>query len=157
MNVAGFTMNQRQAELQAANLSIEKRLVRAQTDGVVAKIERHENEYVQEGQPILRLIQMARLKVKGAFDVTKYSPASIRGKPATVQVDFAYGPQTFQGRVVEIAAEASQNSVEAVVEVQNVFENNEWVLRPGMVVDMTIHVGGAAAAPLGAVNNGDYF
>jgi multidrug efflux pump subunit AcrA (membrane-fusion protein) len=132
----------RKAEMDAAEESISRRKVRAQLDGVVIDIKKHDGEWVQAGDTLARILRIDRLRIEGFLSAADYAPVELAGRPVTVSVTLAHGRQEdFQGIVkfVSPSVEAG-NEFRVRVEVLNRKENDFWLLRPGLTADITIHL-----------------
>jgi membrane fusion protein, multidrug efflux system len=58
----------KQAELSAANLAIDHRVIKAPFDGVVEEVKRKQDEWVQPGDTILTLLRLDTMQVEGAVE-----------------------------------------------------------------------------------------
>jgi multidrug efflux pump subunit AcrA (membrane-fusion protein) len=148
--IAKFEALSKQAELDAAEQAIQRRVITAPFDGVVEEIKRHQDEWVQPGDTILTLLRMDSMHVEGAVEQSKYDPNEVTNCAATVEVEMARGRKaTFQGRIIKVSSEVradGQYNVRA--EIANKQDHGYWLLRDGMPASMTIHLGtGAAGAP----------
>jgi multidrug efflux pump subunit AcrA (membrane-fusion protein) len=137
------------AELKAAKDELERRTIRAAFDGEVQELLVKESEWVNPGDPILRLVQFDVMWVECLVDASKYDPAELQGRPVTVRVNLARDRQaSLAGRVVYVSqdylessdAETYGSSYLVRAEVQNRREGNFWLVRPGMPAWLTIHV-----------------
>lgn len=137
-DVAVQTTAQKKAEVDAAELSQKRRRIAAPFAGVIAELKKKEHEWVREGDPVVRLIQMDRVKVQGQYKVADLLAEEIRGRKVIVTA--VLGKKTFQfdGTVTEIGTRISSGNCTFYAEVENRLENNEWLLREGMLVEMTV-------------------
>src|SRR5688500_579742 len=86
------------AELEAAKLAIDRRLIVAPFDGVVEEISRKQDEWVNPGDTILQLFRMDTMDVEGSVDQKLYDPHELQGCKVTVEVKMARGrKETFEG------------------------------------------------------------
>jgi multidrug efflux pump subunit AcrA (membrane-fusion protein) len=138
--IDGMDMRVRQAELDGANEEIERRKVRAPIDGVVVELKRHRGEWVAAGDTLLRLLRMDRLRIKGFINAKDYAPAEVVDRPVTVTVMLAHDRQeTFTGKIRFVSPQLELGGdFRIYAEVLNRQENDQWLLRPGLIVDMTI-------------------
>lgn len=143
----------KKAELEAAEMAIERRTLRAPFNGVVQKKYRDEKEWVNPGDPILRLIRLDELQVEGSVPLAQHTPAELDGCEVTITVPSGGGKTaTATGRIVYIdpilmrGADGQEAKVRA--EVTNREQNGHWTILPMMNARMTIHLGtgGVAAA-----------
>ncbi|MEM6798209.1 MAG: HlyD family efflux transporter periplasmic adaptor subunit [Planctomycetota bacterium] len=139
------------AELEAADMAIERRTLRAPFAGVVQEQFRDEKEWVNPGDPILRLVRLDALQVEGLVPIASYAPADLDGCEVTIKVAAGGGKTvTATGRIVFInpilmRGLEGQNVV-VRAEVTNREQNGHWVILPKMIAEMTIHIGTGGAA-----------
>jgi macrolide-specific efflux system membrane fusion protein len=136
----GLTHDLRSTELDAANHNLTKRDVMAPVDGVVVQVLKRPGEWVQPGDPVLRVVRMNRLRVEGFVNTEEYSPHEIIGKKVTVSVSLRRGlEQQFESKVEFASPIVEANGEYRVwVEVENIEQNGHWVLRPGLEAQMTV-------------------
>jgi multidrug efflux pump subunit AcrA (membrane-fusion protein) len=137
-----FEAETKKAEVAAAELSIERRQIRAPFDGVVTNVYRHPGEWVAPGDPVIKVIQVDRLRIEGALSAKEYDPPEIDGRPVTIEAVLAHGRKvTFTGKVVFVSPLVSLAEDYVVfAEVNNRQEKGLWVLSPGLSATMTIHL-----------------
>jgi multidrug resistance efflux pump len=135
------------AELEAARLAIERRTITAPWDGVVEELTRKQHEWVNPGDPILRLFRMDKMYVEAAVDQKQYDPQELKGRDVTVEVKMARGRiEKFEGQIVKVSPVIRYDGVYNVrAEVLNRPENGDWMLRDGLPATMTIHLTSPAA------------
>jgi multidrug resistance efflux pump len=144
--VAAFTAAAKAVEIEAAKEAMERHEIRAPANGVIAQVHLHKGEWVKPGDPVLHLMQLDRLRVEGYVDLAKFSPSQVLNRPVTVQamlqgrkVEFT-GKITFVSPLVE-GVDSATSSYRVKAEVENLREdgpNGQWLLQPGMIVDMSI-------------------
>lgn len=137
-------------EVEAADLAIERRTVRAPFDGEITKVYRHQQEWVNPGDPILQLVRMDTLRVEGPVSLGKLSPAQVKGCEVTITAEATNGVEKATGRIVSYnpvlrSGDESQRFI-VRAEISNRTRNGEWVLLPGMRAKMTIHLGTGGVA-----------
>ncbi|HRX78480.1 MAG TPA: HlyD family efflux transporter periplasmic adaptor subunit, partial [Pirellulaceae bacterium] len=100
------------------------------------------NEWVNIGEPVLRVVQMDRLYVDGFISGTEYSVVDIADRPVTVEIALARGrKETFKGQVVFVnPIVQAGNRYRVRAEVENRQEKNQWLLNPGSTATMVIHL-----------------
>ena len=133
-DLAKFEALNKQAELDAAELAIQRRVITAPFDGVVEEIKRHQDEWVQPGDTILTLLRMDVMHVEGAVEQSKYDPHEIANCEVTVEVEMARGRKaTFQGRIIKVSSIVRSDGVYNVrAEIANQQDHGNWLLRDGM-------------------------
>lgn len=137
----------KQADVDAADLKIKRRVVTAPFAGVVEEIKRHQSEWVQPGDTILTLLKLDTMHIEGAIEQAKYDPSEIANCAVTVEAELARGQKaTFQGRIIKVSSVVRSDGVYNVrAEIANQQQNGNWLLRDGMPASMTIHLGTNAA------------
>ena len=77
---------------------------RAPFDGVVTNVYRHPGEWVAPGDPVIKVIQVDRLRIEGSLSAAEYDPPEIDGRPVTIEAELAHGRKvTFTGKVVFVS------------------------------------------------------
>lgn len=117
------------AAWETNRIQLDKSTVRAAIGGVVDKRFKDEGEYADMGAPLVRLVQVH--KVKAIFGIPERDLAGFGvGDAVTVTVD-ALSDREFAGAIFRIAttAEAATRTFTTEVEV----DNPEGLLKPGMV------------------------
>ena len=140
--VAGLQKQVSEAELQAADVNVKRRKITAPLDAVVVELSRHEGEWVQAGDPVMRLVRVDLLRVEGFLNAMKYRASEIQGRPVQVTVTLAHGQrETFPGKIVYVKPLVEAGGDFLVrAEVQNRKEDGAWVLSPGIGAEMTIQL-----------------
>lgn len=111
--------------------------------GQVIKINRRAGEYIQEGQTLLRLVDLSQVKVEGSVPTELVNPYKLSGKPVEVSLQLANGEvATFEGTIKSIGLE---NRLDGTFVVQAIVQNekrgSEWLLRPNSTVEMKVLTG----------------
>ncbi len=108
--------------------------------GQVIKVNRRAGEYIQEGQTLLRLVDLSQVKVEGSVSVREVNPDQLSGKRVIVSLSLAGGETaTFNGAIKSIGLETRLDGtyvVQAIV--QNEKRGSEWLLRPNSTVQMEV-------------------
>lgn len=122
------------ATLRMAQIQLQKSVVTAPFDGVVDRIIKKRDEFVDMGAPLTRLVQVHKVKIDVGIP-ERDIPYFAAGEQAKVAVDALPG-KVFTGTIHRIAttAELETHTFPAEVEVDNV----EGLLRPGMVARLTL-------------------
>ncbi len=130
------------AELEATEMALERRTILAPFDGEVVDTFRHQSEWANPGDPILKLVRFDTLHVEGFVNAEQYDRSDVQGKPVTVMITRARGREiNMQGRIVyvdQIVGPHGDYRVRA--EVKNKLEGDNWLIEPGRFVRMTIHL-----------------
>lgn len=142
LDVAGLQRQVSEAELQAAEANLERRQIIAPMDAVVIELARHEGEWAQPGDPVLRLMRIDQLRVEGFLNAKNYNASQIQDRPVVVTVALAQGQeQKFPGKIVYVKPLIEAGGEFLVrAEVQNRKQDGFWLLNPGMKAEMTIQL-----------------
>jgi multidrug efflux pump subunit AcrA (membrane-fusion protein) len=136
----------KKAELDIADLAIQRRVITAPFDGMVEKVYRKQDEWVMHGDPILYLFRLDMMNIEGAVEQSKYDPHELQGCDVTVEVKLARGrKETVRGKITKVSSvvfgDGEYGKYEVRAEVPNRQEHGTWLLRDGMDATMTIHLG----------------
>jgi multidrug efflux pump subunit AcrA (membrane-fusion protein) len=141
--LAALAAQAKEAEVQAAENAIERRLIKSPLDGVVVQVFPHQGEWMQPGDPLARVVRTDKLRVEGYVDSARFDPETVRDRPVTVEVEFAdRRKEQFKGRIVftsPIVESGGDYRVWAEVENRQVPGSQQWLLRAGQSATMTIH------------------
>jgi multidrug efflux pump subunit AcrA (membrane-fusion protein) len=131
-----------QGELDAATEMIaRRRLIAPFDDAIVVELKRHVGEWVQAGEPVMRLVSMGHLRVAGSLDATKQHPSDIKGRPVEVVVTLPdKRVERFDGTIVYVKPVIEGGMFEVRAEIKNRKQNDDWLVYPGMRADMTIRL-----------------
>jgi membrane fusion protein (multidrug efflux system) len=142
-------VEQAKASLAQAELNLQYSVIRAPATGVAARKSVNPGQVVQQGQPLLALVEVNDVWITANFKETQLTFMR-PGQRATIDVD-AYGDKTFKGHVDSIAPatgarfsllppeNATGNYVKVVQRVPvkivlDAGQDPEHLLRPGMSV-----------------------
>ncbi len=142
LKVSQMTVEVKAAAVQATEDSIQRRRIVAPFAGQVIQVFRQSNEWVNVGEPIMRIVQMERLFVDGFISGADYSVVDIANRPVTVEIDLARGrKEKFRGQVVFVnPLVQAGNRYRVRAEVENRQEKSQWLLNPGSTATMIIHL-----------------
>ena len=140
LEVAKMSAEVHQAEVEATQESINRRQILSPIDGMVVEVYRQAGEWVNSGEPVLRVVRMDRLRVERFLNANEQDPGQVSGRPVTVEVELADGRKVrLSGQVVFVSPLIRAGNIYRVrAEVENRKENDQWLLRPGMAATMTI-------------------
>jgi len=140
-------------EVEAAEHSIERRLVKSPLDGVVVQLFPHAGEWMQPGDPLAHVVRTDKLRVEGFVDGQQWNADDVRDRPVTAEVTMAGGKaEAFTGRIVFTSPVVQAgNTFRVVAEVENRKSeaSKRWLLRAGQTATMTIR---SEQQPLPPVN-----
>ena len=154
LRVAGLETEVQQAEVTAAAEEVRRRKITSPLDGVVVEVSRHVGEWVQPGDPVVRVVRMDRLRVEGFLESTDkadrgghtvargHNRPEIDGRPVSVTIQRARGQrESVQGKVTFVSLlEEAGGRYRFWAEVENRKAAGQWLLHPGMMAEMTIHL-----------------
>ncbi|ETX04539.1 MAG: hypothetical protein ETSY2_28240 [Candidatus Entotheonella gemina] len=146
-------VEQRQADLDYANLQLDYMVVRASVAGVIAKNNVEVGQVVQAGRPLMAIVPLQNVWVEANFKETQLRLMR-PGQQATLKVD-AYPGEVFKGSIQSISPgtgavfsllppeNATGNFVKIVQRVPvkiilDAASSNGFILRPGMSVIATV-------------------
>jgi multidrug resistance efflux pump len=157
--LARFDADVKAAELKAAEVALKRRKIFAKFDGEIQDMILHEGEWVNPGDPIMRLVKFEVMWVESYVKTQDYNPPELQGRPVTVRITLARGQEVaVPGRIIHVnqsTIDTTSGYAEYLVraEIQNQRNGDFWLVRPGLPAYMTIHVNqpavtaAAAAAP----------
>lgn len=143
--LAGLDAQTKLAELEATDLALDRRRIIAPFDGEILEVHRHQQEWVQAGDPIVRIAQLNTLQVDGWVYYSDFAPSQVDGREVTIEVNVGRGRvETATGRVVYVSplAEGFEKPKYRVrAEITNRRDGSRWLISPGLDAVMTIHLG----------------
>ena len=109
-------------------------------EGVVTTVFRQKGEWVQTGQPVVRVVRMNELRVDCFVARSLVDVASLVGQPVLVVVESPNErTDTVAGKVTRFEPEVTATGeIRLSAIVQNQLQNGQWILLPGMVVELRI-------------------
>jgi multidrug resistance efflux pump len=151
LQVAGLEEKVAQVEVLNVQTELKQREIHSPFDGVVVELLRQQSEWVRDGDPLLRVVSMDRLRVEGFLSADDYAPELVLGARATVKVRIAdREPATLACKIdfVSPLVEAS-GDYRVFAEIQNAPGRGgyPWLVRPGSDVEMTIELKKPEVAP----------
>ncbi|HWB12901.1 MAG TPA: HlyD family efflux transporter periplasmic adaptor subunit [Pirellulales bacterium] len=145
LDVAKLTAKAKQAAVEAADEDILRRLVLARTDALVTEVHRRVGEWVNPGDPILKIVRMNKVRVEGTLEFSDVSPMQVVDRPVTVSVTLTRKRTVeLPGKIVFVAPKLIHGKYHIIAEVENREERGAWVLLDGMTPRMTVDAGVAA-------------
>ena len=147
--VAHLTAEVKQAQVNAAEIEIDRRQIKALFKGEVDRIIKMRGEWVQAGEPILRLVALDRVRVNGAVKASLAAPVDVLGKPVVITFYTAGNKQHtvkgtvgFASSVIDGTSDAREFRIWAEVENEKVVDpltkQSSWKIQPGSPATMTI-------------------
>ncbi|HJN10432.1 MAG TPA: HlyD family efflux transporter periplasmic adaptor subunit [Pirellulaceae bacterium] len=141
LRVAQMTADVQQATVLAAEENILRCQINAPFKGVVIDVLKQEGQWVDIGEPVIRVVRMDRLRVDGFLDGKEFNPSDLSDRQVVVKVQLARGQmEQFTGKVTFISPLVQAgNQYRIRAEVENRQRRGHWLLRPGMNATMTVH------------------
>lgn len=135
-DVAELQAQLKRHDLDLARLELERRRIVSPIDGVVVEIYRQPGEWVQPGDPVLRILRLNRLWVEGFIRVEDLSKCV---QQARVRVTIPLNAEEtidVLGQVVYVGREVDPVNREVLVRAE--IPNDELRLLPGMAGRMVV-------------------
>jgi len=143
--IAGLTADAKKVEVEAAVVALERRQITSPVDGMVVQVHLHKGEWVKPGDPVVHVVQLDRLKVEGYIEFAKQSPSQLMGKPVTIEATLQGRKVQFNGQITFVSplieGTLRRGTYRVKAEVENREENNDWLLKPGLFVEMRVKNG----------------
>lgn len=143
--VAGLTAKMKKAQLDATDIELGKKQIEAPIQGQIVEVYRHMGEWVQPGDPVLRLVRLDKVRVEGFVYAAEAGRGEVEGKPVKVIVNLPGDKHaTLNGRVdyasplIEGSGRNRQYRIWA--EVDNQFVDGNFLIQPGASAEMSIDI-----------------
>jgi len=150
--IAGLTNEVNEAKVEAADLYLQRRRIESPIDGEVVEVYPHVGEWVNPGDPIMRIVRMDRLRVEGFLKADDFAQHEIHGRGVTIVVRLPHGRTvrlkskiSYVNPLVEASGEYRVwaevgNQPVAVDRAEPPGRVRPWLLQPGLTAEMTIHL-----------------
>lgn len=136
LNGAQLTAQLKENELQLAKRQAARRRIVAPVAGVVVQVHRQRGEWVEPGQPVVRLLRVDRLRASGFVDA-KRAHTLKPGQAVAVSVELPDGREaSFSGRLAFVSPEV--DPVNGQVRFWAEIENRDATLRTGLQGSLTV-------------------
>jgi RND family efflux transporter MFP subunit len=128
--LAQTTRESKENDVRLADYAIRQRQVAAPLAGFVAEVHRHRGEWVQPGQPILRMVRLDRLRAEGLVNARSVQ-GDVNGRPVKLIVQLNdQKTATYAGKLAFVSPEI--DPVNGQVRIWAEIENEDLKLRPGL-------------------------
>jgi macrolide-specific efflux system membrane fusion protein len=106
--------------------------------GTITEVFRQKGEWIQAGQPVARIIRLDELRVDCFVSRAAVNVASLIGQPALIGISSPNNQiDTLAGQVTRFEPQVTATGdIRVSVTVQNQRRNGEWILLPGMTVEL---------------------
>ena len=140
--LATFTRDVRQAELEGAEIEIQRRRILSPLAGMIVDVKKKVGEWVEEGETVFTAVRMDHLEVEGFVNAHDFGASEVSGRTVHVLAELERGHQErFTGRVTFVDPNVQADGAYRVTaRVDNRMLKNEWLLRPGMTVEVAIEL-----------------
>ena len=118
-------VDQRKAQLDLACVQLKNREIQSPVSGTVVQVFKQSGEWVQPGEPVVRIIDLSKLRVSCRCYLEDATPDEI-AKEAT----FVYEDEKFKAKVVFASPEIDPDLQDFIVWAE--IENPDGTLKPGM-------------------------
>ena len=135
------------SEKRSVEARIARHRMQCKFDAYVVEVLKHEQEYVQPGDDVLRLARMDRLWVQSVVDTKELNAHELKNRKVTVTIDMARDETAqFEGVIKVVGLERQGPGLLMVkAEVVNRPVNGHWILHPDAQVSMKIHLNDGTA------------
>jgi multidrug efflux pump subunit AcrA (membrane-fusion protein) len=146
-----LTAKAKRAEVVAAQVALDRRILKAPFDGIVTSVVKKPGEWVAAGDPVVQLVGIKRLRVMGNLDASQWGPTDVAGRSVTVTVNLPRGRTLdVPGTVIFVSPVVTLGHLPVWAEIEAPIENDLPIVRAGLKASMMIHVNKevAQAAPV---------
>jgi macrolide-specific efflux system membrane fusion protein len=144
---ARHEMEAKAEEMQLAKLGIDRRKIFSPMGGLVVAVKKRAGAWITKGEPLVRMVRMDRLRVAGHVNANHYGPHEVAGRAVTIRAHLERGrTERFTGKISFVHPEQNGGDYLVWAEVDNRLVDEQWVLRPGLHVDVAIHLANPAVA-----------
>ena len=136
-----LTAEAKKAEVDAADVIVSRRILRAPFEGVVVQVVRREGEWVSPGDPVLQIVRTDRLRINATLPAADWGPADVEGRKVTVEVKLPQGRvEKVTGKVVFASPVVYEGELPIEAEIEAPIQNGRATVYAGLPAAMTIHV-----------------
>ncbi|MBI3839029.1 MAG: HlyD family efflux transporter periplasmic adaptor subunit [Planctomycetia bacterium] len=146
---AKLTAKAKKAEVDAADVALDLRILYAPFDGVIVEVKKHPGEWVAPGEAVVRIVRVDRLRVHGTLNSAQFGPGDVEGRRVTVNVSLPRGATIpIQGKIIFASPVVDVGGkLPVYAEIDNPMdEDGRPVVRHGLDATMTIHLKDSPAA-----------
>ncbi len=138
---AQLTARAKKAEVGAAQVALDRRILKAPFDGVVTALKKKPGEWISPGEPVVQIVGIKRLRVMGNLDAAQWGPDDVAGRNVTVEVSLPRGRTVkVPGRVTYVSPVVTLGHLPVWAEIEAPMDGGLPTVRAGLKASMTIHV-----------------
>ncbi len=143
--VAGLTAKMKKAQLDATDIELLKKKIDAPIQGQIVEVYKHMGEWVQPGDPVLRMVRLDKVRVEGFVYAAEAGRGDVEGKPVKVTVYLPGEKQTTVNGRIDYASPLIEGSgrnrqYRIWAEVENQFVDGNFLIQPGASAEMHIDI-----------------
>jgi multidrug efflux pump subunit AcrA (membrane-fusion protein) len=128
-----------QAKVSVAKTKLKQLQISSPLSGVISTMFAQKGAWVNAGDPVAQVTRMDRLQVDFRLPTRKYDPSELIGRKTTVELELAGGRrEKFAGAITMIGAISQKDHYLAKCEIENRQEKSQWLLRPGVSVEVVV-------------------
>jgi multidrug resistance efflux pump len=138
-----LTAKAKKAEVSAAEVVVNRRVLQAPFDGIVTFVHKHPGEWVAVGEPVVEMVRVDRLGVRGSLDAQEWGAADVDGRKVTVEFNLPRGRvEKVTGKVVFVSPVVVNGKLNVWAEIETPMDKQGRPAVPaGMTAAMTVHTG----------------
>lgn len=138
-DVAAITKAVQDSKRKLANHEVLKRQVKSPFAGMVVRYEKHIGEWVNIGEPILRLMRLDRLYVTRQIDAAEMAQHTMLNRAVEIVVKIGDQTETLRSTISYVEPEIQTDQRYSVrAEIENRLIGESWLIYPGMQAEMKI-------------------
>jgi len=143
---AALTKSLKEQTVNVARKQIKDHRISAPIAGMVVQVFRQAGEWLNQGDPVVRIIRLDRLRVEAFVDGQQFG-ANLVGCPVTFTTNLPPGNVVgkFPGKITFVSPEVQP--VNGQIRVWAEVENSQLALRPGVRGDLTIDIAQKSKEP----------
>jgi macrolide-specific efflux system membrane fusion protein len=149
LSVAKLTAIAKKTAMDAADNEIRRRKLVAPMDAIVDQVMAKHDEWVQPGQPMMELVRIDKLRMEAYLNASEVSPLEVAGRNVVIEITVK-DPRSEKSKIERFESKinfvSSQIVADGAYRIATDFDNrqdgDEWVVRPGMIGNMTIKLAG---------------
>ncbi|NLY02775.1 MAG: efflux RND transporter periplasmic adaptor subunit [Rhodopirellula sp.] len=136
LQLADLTAKLKRNALQTGQQRLSRLTIRAPINGLVAQVYRRCGEWVESGQPVIRILRIDRLRAEGFLSASQLGEVA-QGAKVELIVDLGTGQaKSFPGTLVFISPEI--DPINGQVRIWGEAQNPDMQLKPGQRAAMVI-------------------